>query len=70
MLYEYKSFFFYIDLSWVLLFFFIDLSLVLHIMLMQYDFGLMSVLHVIKYKILFWTHYKHIKSIEILQPKL
>ena len=47
-----RFFFFYLnnDLSWVL-----------HIMLMQFDFGLMSVLHVIKYKILFWTHYKHIK---------
>ena len=47
-----------------LFFFYIDLSWVLHIMLMQFDFQLMSVLHVIKYKILFWTHYKHIKSIE------
>ena len=25
-------------------------------MLMQYDFGLMSMLHVIKYKILFWIN--------------
>ena len=54
-LFFFFSFFFYIDLSWVL-----------HIMLMQFDFQLMSVLHVIKYKILFWTHYKHIKSIETL----
>ena len=60
-IYEYKSFFFYIDLIWVLLFLFIDLSWVLHIMLMQYDFGLMSMLHVIRHKILFWTHLSTLK---------